>query len=84
MSIMESKREGTCNTCRGTISVGQLIEWDRSKGASHYKTEACEAKVASAEEKAAYTKVLVAEIKAWDGVGSFRPMGFGDWVHAQG
>lgn len=79
MAIMESKRTGTCNTCRGQIEVGQLIEWDRTNGAKHYKG-GCEAKVASEEERKEYQKVLLAALTEWDGIGSFRPPAFGEFI----
>ncbi len=83
MAIMESKREGTCNVCRSPITIGQLINWDRAIGASHHKSEKCESKTATEAERSEYQKHLVAELKAWDGTGSYRPTSFGDWVHAQ-
>lgn len=83
MAIMESKKVGTCNNCRGEISVGQLIDWDRTNGATHHKSEKCEKKVATETERKAYEKHLVAELKAWNGEGSYRPTSFGDFIHAQ-
>ena len=58
-----------------------MIDWDRTNGARHYKTEACEAQIATEDERKAYEKHILAELKAWDGTGSFRPSGFGDFVH---
>jgi hypothetical protein len=83
MAIMESKRDGTCNLCRGPITIGQLIQWDRATGASHYRIEKCEPKVATAKERSSYAEHLVAELNAWDGTGSYRPTSFGDWIHAR-
>lgn len=79
-SVMISKRDGLCNNCRGAISVGEEIRWNRNDGAKHL---ICEGVVASAEDIAAYTKALNKEVKAWDGKGSFRPTAFGDWLHGQ-
>lgn len=85
MTIMESKRPGTCNNCRGEIKTGELINWDRKSGATHYdpKGEICQEKVATEAERAEYQKVLLAELKAWDGKGSFQPKSFGDWVFSK-
>ena len=84
-NVMQSKREGTCNECRGPIKVGEFIEWSRSAGAKHFApaNPHCQPNVASDEEKKLYAKHVAEEIKAWDGQGSFRPTSFGDWVHAR-
>ena len=80
--IMESKRNGTCNRCRGPISAGQLIEWNRNDGARHYAptNPDCSASVATADELKAYEKDVVKSIREWSGEGSFRPMSYGEWV----
>jgi hypothetical protein len=82
-TIMESRRAGTCNVCRGPIREGQLIEWNRTEGARHYapSNPDCKPNVASDEEKKLYAKDVAKAISEWDGVGSFAPITFGDWVH---
>lgn len=79
-SVMVSKREGLCNNCRGPIAIGEEIRWNRNDGAKHL---ICEGKVATEAETKAYLKDVTEAIKAWDGKGSFRPIAFGDWLHAQ-
>lgn len=77
-SVMTSKRAGVCNVCRGLISVGEEIRWNRNDGARHLVP--CTPIVASDEDRALYLKQLTVDFKAWDGVGSYRPMAFGDWL----
>lgn len=84
-TIMESRRAGTCNVCRGPIAEGDLIEWNRTDGARHYGKAfpKCQPQVATEEERKLYLKALGESLAAWDGVGSFTPMTFGDWVHSR-
>lgn len=85
MAIMESKKAGTCNICKGAIEIGTLINWDRNNGASHHPQSGvkCEPVAASAEDRALYLKTITAAFKDWDGIGSFRPMAYGDFLDAQ-
>lgn len=79
-TIMESKRHGTCNTCRGEIVPGDLITWSRTEGANHYRNPDCVPVVATEEQKKAYLVDLTKAVKAWDGKGSFFPKNFGSWL----
>lgn len=79
-TVMESKRDGICNTCRGPIAKGELITWNRADGANHFQKDGCSPQVATDEQKAAYQKTVVKAIKEWDGSGSFRPVSYGEFV----
>lgn len=79
MALMRSKKAGTCNICRGDISVGDLINWDRNNGATH-EPGTCEPQVAKPAERKAYLAHVTAAIEAWDGVGSFRPTAYGEFL----
>ncbi len=83
MAIMESKREGVCNDCRGPIVKGELITWSQSEGARHYRSETCTPQIATEAEKAGYLKAVTAQVKAWDGKGTFRSVDFATWVGTQ-
>lgn len=78
--IMESKKDGVCNDCRGAIVAGELITWSASEGARHYKNADCVPQVATDEQKAAFLKALTAQVKAWDGKGTFRTLDFATWI----
>lgn len=87
MAIMESKRNGYCNVCRGEIIQGQMIEWTKKDGAKHYKGNGmnpqCEPAKATKAEIKAYRDVLNAAIDAWDGTGPFNPPTFGEFNTAK-